>query len=93
MPYKQKNYLLSENFQWPYHPNIYPPNSLDCNPIDYYVSGVVEQETDKTQCNTKHDLNARIIAEFTNLNEIIGKACGRFQSHMEVMVEVGDFFK
>ena len=38
-------------------PNIWPPNSLDCNPLDYYV------------CNTKDELKARITETFSNFKQ------------------------
>ena len=48
------------------------PNSPDCNPL---VWGAVEKEANKTPCNTKDKLKARIMAAFTNSNkEASGKA-------------------
>ena len=59
------------------------------------MSDAVEQETNKTPCNVEHELKVRIMAEFTNLNEeIVGKACRRFQSYLEAVDEVDcDFFE
>ena len=38
-------------------------------------------------CSTKGELKVGIMAVFTNLNKgIVGKACRRFQSHLEVGV-------
>ena len=45
--------------------------------------------------NTKDELKARVTAVFTNLNkEIDGKACRRFWSRLDALVEdSGDFFE
>ena len=66
-------------------PSIWTLNSRDCNPLDYYVWGPVEWETNKTRCNTKNELKARIIAAFTNLyKKTVGNGCRRFWSHLKV---------
>ena len=36
--------------------NIWLPNSLDCNPLDYYLLGIVEWMSNKTLGNTKNEL-------------------------------------
>ena len=59
----------SENFFKYIFPKIWTPNSLDCNPFDYYVRGVIEKETNKTMCNAKKELKVTIKAAFTNSNE------------------------
>ena len=38
-------------------------------PLDHYMQSAVEQETNKTQCNTKDEVKARILASFMNLNK------------------------
>ncbi|UYV66796.1 hypothetical protein LAZ67_4002874, partial [Cordylochernes scorpioides] len=35
-------------------PDIWPPNSPDCNPLDYYVWGVVERDVNKAPHTTIH---------------------------------------
>ena len=54
-----------------------------------------ERETNKTLCNTKDGLKARIIATFIYLNkETIGKIFRRFQTYLEAVVEAnGNFLK
>ena len=48
MSHKQENPVLAiRKFLRPYHPNIWSPNSQDCNPFDYYVWGTIVQETNK----------------------------------------------
>ena len=82
---------LSDNFSDHSTPDMWPPNSPDCNPLDYYVWGEVERETNATLCNTKDELRARIMAIFPNLNkETVQKSCSRFRSRLEVVVEAND---
>ena len=77
---------LSENFCEYITPNIKPPNSPDCNPLDYYVWVVNEQKPCKTPSNTKDELKARIMTAFSNLNqETIKKVSRRFWSHLETV--------
>ena len=85
---------LSENLCNFITPNMLSHNSSDCNPLNYYVRGAVEWETNKTPCCTKDELKAKIMAEFNNFNqETIRKACRTFQICLEAMVETnGDFF-
>ena len=54
MSHKQGNPVLAvRNFCDHIIPNISSPKSSGCSPLDYYVWGTVEQETNKTPCNTK----------------------------------------
>ena len=83
---------LSENDCDHITPNIWLPNSLDWNPLDYYVLGTVEWETNKTLYNTKDELKVRVKAAFINLNNIIEKTYRRFRSCLEAIVETNDDF-
>ena len=76
-------------------PKIWWPNSPDCNFFDYYVSGMIESETNKTLCNTKDELKAKIMSAYTSLNkETVKRACRRFQIHLEAIIEAnGNFFE
>ena len=65
---------------------IWPSNSPDYNPFDYYVWSAFEWETNKTPYNSKDELKAKTIGAFTNLNkETGGKACRRFQSCLHAL--------
>ena len=78
-----------DNFCHHITPNIWPPCSLDHNPL-YYVWGTVELETNKTLCDTKEELKAKITTGFTHLDvETVGKICRRFLSRL---VETNDKF-
>ena len=77
---KSQNWL-KKNFSNHDTPDIWLLNSLDCLSLGYCVGGAIERETNKTSCNIKNELKARITAAFTNLNkETCGKAFRRFPS-------------
>ena len=48
--------LLSANFYDNTGPNVWPPNSPDLNPMDYYVCGAVEKDTNRRASTTKSQL-------------------------------------
>ena len=78
MPHKQDNPVLAgRKFLRPLHLlhlTAYPP---DCNPLDHYVCGTVERETNKTLSNTEDELKASITETFTYLNKKnLGKVTG-----------------
>ena len=76
---KRIQHWLSENFSNHITAHICLSNSPDYNLL-YYLWCMVEQETNKTRCNTKIELKARITAAFINLNkETIRKGCRSFK--------------
>lgn len=81
----------------PYHwsPDLWPPSSPDCNPLDYYVWGVVEAEVNNEPHNRKDALRKKITAVMTNMNrEELARACRRFRSRLEQVVEAnGDYIE
>jgi inhibitor of nuclear factor kappa-B kinase subunit alpha len=80
---------LAENFHDHVTPNIWPPSSPDLNPLDYYVWGVVERETNKHAHNTKDSLKAAIGDIMANINkDHLINACSRFRSRIEAVIEV-----
>ena len=46
----------------PYHwsPDLWPPSLPDCNPLDYFVWGVLESEVNSRPYNNKEALKAAI---------------------------------
>ncbi len=78
---------------WP--KEIWPPSSPDCNPLDYYVWSVCEQEVNKAPHNTAASLMAKITEVMANLpRAMVAKACKRFCLRIEAEVKAGgDFFK
>lgn len=86
---------LGDNFFDFTSPDVWPPNSPDLNPMDYFVWSAVERETNRTACKTKDDLVNRIHASFGNLSrEAVMRACQRFRGRIEAVTEVnGDFIE
>ena len=86
---------LWENFCDHITPNIWPPYSLNCSPLQYYMWGAIEWETHEIRCSSKDEIKAKITAAFVNFNkETVGKTYIRVQSYLEAVVEAnGDFFE
>ena len=86
---------LTENFHDHTSPDMWPPNSPDCNPMDYYVWGAVERDTNRTSCNTKTELVKRVKTVFSRLSkDTVRAACGRFRKRLEAVVDAeGGFFE
>lgn len=78
---------ISVNFYDHVTPDLWPPNSPDCNPLDYYLWGVVERLTNKTACNTKGELIRRICQAFRTLPaDTVKIACSRFRNRVESVI-------
>ncbi|QQP57068.1 Uncharacterized protein FKW44_001935 [Caligus rogercresseyi] len=86
---------LSENLDDNTSPNIWPPNSPDCNPCDFYLWGAAERDTNRTACNTMAELKVRITLCFKKLpRDQVRCACSRFRSRLKKVVEVrGAYFE
>ncbi|QQP40551.1 Uncharacterized protein FKW44_014637 [Caligus rogercresseyi] len=64
----------------PLEPGLVPPSSPECNPLDYFFWGMVENMTSKHAHNTLDSLRATIVEEFANMKkDVVAKACGRFR--------------
>ncbi|QQP38682.1 Uncharacterized protein FKW44_019330, partial [Caligus rogercresseyi] len=61
------------------------PQLTDCNPLDYFFWGMVENKTNKHAHNTLDSFRAAIMEEFANMKkDVVAKACGRFRHHLEM---------
>ena len=79
---------MAENFHDHVTPNLWPPNSPDLNPLDYYVWGVVEKEVNKHPHNTKFSLMEAIARAMEDINkDHLIKACSRFRTRIESVIE------
>lgn len=68
-------------------PNMWPPNSPDLNPLDYYMWGVVERETNQRSHNTTDSLKAAITRVMSKINkDHVMRACQRFRSRIEAII-------
>ena len=73
----------------PYHwsPDLWPPSSPDCNPLDYFVWGVLEGKVNSRPYNNKEALKAAIRDAMINMDRnAIAKACSSFRSRLEKVV-------
>lgn len=84
---------LSENFYDHVTPNMWPPNSPDLNPMDYYVWSVVERETNQHPHSTIASLKAAIVKVIPEMNrDHLISACGRFRARIEAVIEANGGF-
>ncbi|QQP37226.1 Uncharacterized protein FKW44_017427, partial [Caligus rogercresseyi] len=68
---------LLENLPYHWSPDLWPPSSPNCNPLDYFFWGMVENKTNKHAHNTLDSLRAAIVEEFANMKkDVVAKACG-----------------
>ena len=82
---------MSENLHNHITPNMWPL-SPDLNPLDYYVWGVVERETNKHPHITPDSLRAAItIRVMTHMDHLI-RACKRFRQRIEAIIAGEDDF-
>lgn len=84
---------MSNNFHDFVGPNVWPPNSPDLNPLDYYVWGVVERDANKCPHNTKESLREAIHESMVNMDQHhLTSACARFRSRIEAVIEADGGF-
>ena len=86
---------LSTNFLDYTSPNVWPPNSPDLNPMDYYLWDAVEKDAYRRASTTKAQLIYRIMAVFETLpRESVTSACSWFRGRMEALVDAnGGYFE
>ena len=72
----------------PYHwsLDLWPPSSPDCNPLDYFVWGVLESKMNSRPSN-KEALKAAIRDAMINMDRnAVAIACSSFQSRLKKVV-------
>ncbi|QQP40069.1 Transposable element tcb2 transposase [Caligus rogercresseyi] len=78
---------LLENLPYHWSPDLWPPSSPDCNPLDYFFWCMVENKTNKHARNTLDSLRAAIVEEFANMKkDVVAKAYGRFRHCLGMVV-------
>ncbi|QQP56135.1 Transposable element tcb2 transposase [Caligus rogercresseyi] len=66
---------LLENLPYHWSLDLWPPSSPDCNPLDYFFWGMVENKTNQHAHNTLDSLRAAIVEEFANMKkDVVAKA-------------------
>lgn len=69
--------------------DLWPPNSPDLNPLDFFVWGVIERDSNKSRHANRDSLAIAIQNAFANLDpSILAKACSRFRPRIEAVLEV-----
>lgn len=78
---------LDDNMDMYWPKEFWPPNSPDLNPLDYYVWGVVERDTNKSRHPNVDSLKKAIQARFKKLKgEELKRACQRFRPRLEAAI-------
>ncbi|UYV83285.1 hypothetical protein LAZ67_23000403 [Cordylochernes scorpioides] len=73
---KKTQSWLTLNVPSHWGPDIWPPNSPDCNPLDYYVWGVVERDVNKAPHTTIQSVKKAVHTVMTQMDKVIvAKAC------------------
>ena len=68
--------------------NIWPPNSPDLNPMDYYVWSVFEKYVNEHPLNTKDSLKALIVRVISYIDkEQLIRTCNQFRPRIEAVIE------
>ena len=68
--------------------NVWPPNSQDHNPMDYYAWGAAEKGANRRTSTTKAQLIDRIKAAFETLPmDSVTSACSRFRGRIEAVID------
>ena len=69
-------------------PTLWPPNSLDLNPVDYKVCSVLQQRVFKLKVNDVDELRQRIQTVLDELDQrIIDKAIKQWSTRLRACVE------
>ncbi|QQP37208.1 Transposable element tcb2 transposase [Caligus rogercresseyi] len=84
-----------DNFPHFWGKEVWPPRSPDLNPLDFFVWGVAERDTNRSPHSTKQSLINSITEVFANFDrESVVNACSRVRSRLEEVVDAkGDFIR
>ena len=63
------NRRMADNLYHHVTPSIWPPNSPDLNPLDYYVWSIVDKEVNKHPHNTKDSLKVAIVQVMSEIDK------------------------
>ena len=72
---------------------MWPPQSLDLNPLDYFIWGVLQERVQGTPHPNMESLNAHIAEARGTLDEtFIISACRPFRSRMESVISANSCY-
>ena len=84
---KKTQAWLHTNVPFHWSPDLWPPSAPDCNPLDFYVWGVVEREVNKVRHATLDDVKAAVSRVMGSLDKnTVAKACASFRGRLEAVV-------
>ena len=90
---KKTQEWCEENLDMVWTKEFWPPNFPGLNPLDYYVWGEVERQSNKKPHNSKEALKTAIREAMGSMEkEVVIRACSRFRSRLEKVIEVGGGF-
>ncbi|KYN11144.1 hypothetical protein ALC57_16693, partial [Trachymyrmex cornetzi] len=85
---------LFKNLPYHWSPDLWLFSSSDCNPLDYYVWGVVEAKVNAKHYNTKNVLKTSITKVMAYMDKEVKRTCSRFRFRLEKVVQAnGDYIK
>ncbi|UYV67039.1 hypothetical protein LAZ67_4003746 [Cordylochernes scorpioides] len=68
---KKTQSWLTLNVPSHWGPDIWPPNSPDCNPLDYYVWGVIARDVNKAPHTTIQSVKKAVHTVMTQMDKVI----------------------
>ena len=91
----EKSKMFVGEFLRLHQSQCWPPNSPDFNPMDYYVQGAVEKDTNCRASTAKAQLIDRIKVVFETLpRETVISACSSFRGRIEAVIDAnGGYFE
>lgn len=84
---KTQSWLL-DNVPHHWSPDLWPPSSPDCNPLDYFVWGAVEGDVNKAPHSTVGSLKTSIIHAMAQLDkDCLVRACASFRARLQRVID------
>lgn len=70
------------------HPEMWPPNSPDINPVDYSIWGILQERVYRRQLHDVEELKERLLAEWAQLDHsIIASAIAQWRCRLNACVQ------
>ncbi len=92
---KRAQEWLQENVPWVWSKEMWPPNSPDLNPLDFFFWSVIEEMSNRTPHSNINSLKRAIERAFDEIDRgTVKRACASFRGRLERCVaNNGDFFE
>ena len=87
---KRTQEWCQENFSMVWTKDMWPPNSPDLNPMDYYVWGAVQAKVNDHPLGGRVALQEKIRQVMRQMEEEeVARACSRFRPRLEGIIQAG----